>query len=147
MTSLTATKYPCHKRPRIRPSIPRRVPHVEQELPTLHGFWWGSCSSIFVDLEFCYINGNFTMGRCKSSLLSFRFFLGCPHCHFSRCRSRREWDLGVIYKCAYCDVYHTWSRNCLPFTVFGGVRVHRSFVYCAVFSASLFFFLSFFFWP
>ena len=54
-----------------------------------------------VDLEFCYINGNFTMGRLKSSLLSFRFFLACPHCHFSRCRSRRESDLGVIYKCAY----------------------------------------------
>ena len=54
-----------------------------------------------VDLQFCYINGNFAMGKFKSSLLSLLFFLACPHCHFLRCRSRHESDQGVIYKCAY----------------------------------------------
>jgi hypothetical protein len=41
------------------------------------------------------MNGKFTMGKLKSSLLSYNFVLNRPSLSISRCRSRYEADVSV----------------------------------------------------
>ena len=44
-------------------------------------------------LECCYIKMEFTIGKFKSSLLSYSFVLNSPSLSISRCRTRYEADL------------------------------------------------------
>jgi hypothetical protein len=51
-----------------------------------------------------YMNGKFTMGKMKSSLLSSSFVLNSPSLSISRCRSRYLWYPLFQALCDRCEI-------------------------------------------